>query len=78
MITSRTRAIIPVHLTVEPWISSGVAEFAAAYRMRIIEDAAQAHGSAYNGVKVGASGQLTCFSFYSWQKTWERMETQAL
>jgi dTDP-4-amino-4,6-dideoxygalactose transaminase len=41
-----------------------VVEFATAYRLQIIEDAAQAHGSAYNGAKVGAAGRLTCFSFY--------------
>jgi len=64
MITSRTRAIIPVHLYGRAMDLRKVAEFAAAYRLRIIEDAAQAHGSAYNGAKVGASGRLTCFSFY--------------
>jgi dTDP-4-amino-4,6-dideoxygalactose transaminase len=41
-----------------------VAEFAAACRLQIIEDAAQAHGSGHNGAKVGAAGRLTCFSFY--------------
>ena len=64
MITSRTRAIIPVHLYGRAMDLARVAEFAAAYRLRIIEDAAQAHGSAYNGARVGGSGQLTCFSFY--------------
>jgi dTDP-4-amino-4,6-dideoxygalactose transaminase len=64
MITSRTRAIIPVHLYGRAMDLMQVAEFAAAYRLRIIEDAAQAHGSAYNGAKIGASGRLTCFSFY--------------
>ena len=64
MITSRTRAIIPVHLYGRAMDLRQVTEFAAAYRLRIIEDAAQAHGSACNGKKVGASGRLTCFSFY--------------
>ena len=64
MITSRTRAIIPVHLYGRVMDLRRVAEFAAAYRLRIIEDAAQAHGSTYDGAKVGASGRLTCFSFY--------------
>src|SRR4029077_3105468 len=64
MITSRTRAIIPVHLYGGAMDLEQVAEFAAAYRLQIIEDAAQAHGSANNGVKVGAAGRLTCFSFY--------------
>jgi dTDP-4-amino-4,6-dideoxygalactose transaminase len=64
MITSRTRAMIPVHLYGRAMDLRRVGEFAAAYRLRIIEDAAQAHGSASNGAKVGASGRLTCFSFY--------------
>jgi dTDP-4-amino-4,6-dideoxygalactose transaminase len=64
MITSRTRAIIPVHLYGRAMDLRPVAEFAAAYRLRIIEDAAQAHGGACNGAKVGAAGRLTCFSFY--------------
>jgi len=64
MITARTRAIIPVHLYGRAMDLEQVAELAAAYRLRIIEDAAQAHGSAYNGAKIGASGRLTCFSFY--------------
>ena len=64
MITSRTRAIIPVHLYGRAMDLKQVAEFAAVYRLQILEDAAQAHGSAYNGAKVGASGRLTCFSFY--------------
>jgi len=64
MITSRTRAIVPVHLYGRAMDLKQVAEFAAAYRLRIIEDAAQAHGSAYHDAKVGASGRLTCFSFY--------------
>ena len=64
MITSRTRAIIPVHLYGRAMDLRKVAEFAASYQLQIIEDAAQAHGSAYNGAKVGAAGRLTCFSFY--------------
>jgi len=64
MISSRTRAIIPVHLYGRAMDLRQVTEFAAAYRLRIIEDAAQAHGSAYDGNKVGGSGRQTCFSFY--------------
>jgi dTDP-4-amino-4,6-dideoxygalactose transaminase len=64
LITSRTRAIIPVHLYGRAMNLGQVIEFADAYRLRIIEDAAQAHGSTNNGIKVGAAGRLTCFSFY--------------
>jgi len=58
MITSRTRAIIPVHLYGRAMDLRKVAEFAAAYRLQIIEDAAQAHGSAYNGAKIGPQDGL--------------------
>jgi len=63
MITSRNASNHSVHLYGRAMDLERVAEFAAAYRLRIIEDAAQAHGSAYNGAKVGAAGRLTCFSF---------------
>ena len=64
MITSRTRAIIPVHLYGRAMDLAELVELAEAYRLRIIEDSAQAHGSTRNGTKVGAAGRLTCFSFY--------------
>jgi dTDP-3-amino-3,4,6-trideoxy-alpha-D-glucose transaminase len=64
MITSRTRAIIPVHLYGRAVDLGQVIEFADAHCLRIIEDAAQAHGSTHNGINVGAAGRLTCFSFY--------------
>ena len=64
VITSRTKAIIAVHLYGRAMNLRRVAELAAAYRLRIIEDAAQAHGSTHDGIKVGAAGRLTCFSFY--------------
>src|SRR5437588_11366947 len=53
MITARTRAIIPVHLYGRAMDLERVTEFAAAYRLQIIEDAAHAHCSANNGAKVG-------------------------
>src|SRR5437660_7476684 len=51
MLTSQTRAIIPVHLYGRAMDLRQVAEFAAAHRLQIIEDAAQAHGSVRDGIK---------------------------
>jgi len=64
MITSRTRAIIPVHLYGRAMDLERVAEFAAAYRLRIIEDAPPGSWKCVQRAKVGAAGRLTCFSFY--------------
>jgi len=63
-------AVIPVHLYGRAMDLREVAEFAAAYRLQIIEDAAQAHGSAYNGAKVGAAGRSPA-SVSILAKTWE-------
>ena len=63
-ITSRTRAIIPVHLYGRAMDLTKIRRLASVYRLQILEDACQAHGVARDGVCVGASGCLTCFSFY--------------
>ena len=63
-ITSKTRAIIPVHLYGRAADLSQIESLAAKHGLQIIEDACQAHGVAYHGVPVGGSGRLTCFSFY--------------
>ncbi len=62
--TSKTRAVIPVHLYGRAMDLTEVEQFAQSRGIAIIEDAAQAHGAEHNGVKVGGSGHLTCFSFY--------------
>ena len=64
LITSQTRAILPVHLYGRAADLTAIEQLAARYDLHIIEDAAQAHGVGRNGVKVGGSGRLTCFSFY--------------
>ena len=64
VLTSRTVAIIPVHLYGRALRMDGIEELAKRKSLRIIEDAAQAHGSELNGRRVGASGRLTCFSMY--------------
>lgn len=63
-ITSRTRAIIPVHLFGQPVDMDPVFELAKKHGLKIVEDAAQAHGAAYKGRKVGSMGDAACFSFY--------------
>jgi dTDP-4-amino-4,6-dideoxygalactose transaminase len=64
LITARTRAIVPVHLYGRAMDMTALEELANRHRLTIIEDAAQAHGSERDGIPVGGSGRLTCFSFY--------------
>ncbi len=63
-LTPRTRAIIPVHLYGHPAEMGPIMEFARAYELRVIEDASQAHGAAYQGQRVGSFGDVACFSLY--------------
>lgn len=63
-ITPRTKAIIPVHLYGQPAEMRRILEIAETHRLYVIEDAAQAHGVAYRGRKVGSWGHMACFSFY--------------
>src|SRR6266850_4801745 len=63
-ITSRTRAIIPVHLFGQTADMDPILEFARARGLFVIEDAAQAHGAEYKGRKAGTLGDAGCFSFY--------------
>jgi len=63
-ITTRTRVVIPVHLTGQAVDMGGVWELARAHGLHVVEDAAQAHGASYRGRSCGAWGTLGCFSFY--------------
>jgi dTDP-4-amino-4,6-dideoxygalactose transaminase len=63
-ITSRTKAIIPVHLYGQPAELDLLREIADRYGVALIEDAAQAHGATYHGKPVGSFGECGCFSFY--------------
>jgi len=63
-ITTRTRAIIPVHLYGHPADLDAILSVADAYDLPVIEDACQAHGARYHGRRVGAIGAIGCFSFY--------------
>lgn len=64
-ITSKTKAVIGVHLFGQPFDISAVREICEKRNLVLIEDAAQAHGAVYNGGKVGSFGQFGCFSFYA-------------
>ena len=63
-VTSRTKAIMPVHLFGCPADMEGIGEVAAAHGLRIIEDCAQAFGATLSGRRVGSLGDTGCFSFY--------------
>jgi dTDP-4-amino-4,6-dideoxygalactose transaminase len=63
-ITSRTKAIIPVHLYGMPAAMDRIMAIAERHGLPVIEDAAQAHGARYRGKRVGQFGQIACFSFY--------------
>jgi dTDP-4-amino-4,6-dideoxygalactose transaminase len=63
-ITSRTRAIMPVHLYGHPAAMDRVVELARRRGLAVIEDAAQAVGGAWAGRPIGAWGDAACFSFY--------------
>lgn len=63
-ITSKTKAIIAVHLYGKVADMDAIRTISNRYNIRVIEDAAQAHGAEYNGKKVGNIGDATAFSFY--------------
>jgi len=63
-ITSKTRAIIPVHLYGKLCDMDPINTLAKQYNLTVIEDCAQAHGAAYKGKKAGAFGDFWAFSFY--------------
>jgi dTDP-4-amino-4,6-dideoxygalactose transaminase len=63
-ITSKTKAIIPVHLYGQVSDMDPILEIASRYRVTVIEDACQAHGAEYKGKSAGSMGIAGCFSFY--------------
>lgn len=63
-ITSRTKAILPVHLYGQPAEMDPIREIAARYNLKVLEDAAQAHGAKYKGKRTGGLGDAAGFSFY--------------
>jgi dTDP-4-amino-4,6-dideoxygalactose transaminase len=63
-ITKRTKAVIPVHLYGQPADMDPIQEIAKAYKLWVLEDAAQAHGARYKGRRIGGIGDVTAWSFY--------------
>jgi dTDP-4-amino-4,6-dideoxygalactose transaminase len=63
-LTSRTRAIIPVHLYGQPADMDGIAALAQRHALILVEDAAQSIGARWNGRATGTIGAFGCYSFY--------------
>jgi dTDP-4-amino-4,6-dideoxygalactose transaminase len=63
-ITSKTKAIIPVHLYGQPADMDAINAIAAKHGIPVIEDSCQAHGAKYKGRPTGSLGTAACFSFY--------------
>jgi dTDP-4-amino-4,6-dideoxygalactose transaminase len=63
-VTSRTKAIVPVHLTGQAADMNMIREVASRRGLYVIEDAAQSHGTRYEGRPCGSMGSVGCFSFY--------------
>jgi len=63
-VTSKTRAVIPVHLYGLPADMDAILAVAGTQNLAVIEDAAQALGAEYRGLKVGNIGTMGCFSFF--------------
>jgi dTDP-4-amino-4,6-dideoxygalactose transaminase len=63
-ITPRTKVILPVHLYGHPADMDAINGIAARHGLRVLEDAAQAHGASLAGRRAGSLGDAACFSFY--------------
>lgn len=63
-ITEKTKAICVVHLYGQSSNMEKILELCKKYKLKLVEDCAQSHGSIYNGIKTGSFGDIGCFSFY--------------
>jgi len=64
-ITPKTRAIMPVHLMGKPAAMDQIMAIAKKHDLKVIEDAAEAHGAEYKGQKIGSIGDMAAFSLYA-------------
>ncbi|OGG40272.1 glutamine--scyllo-inositol aminotransferase [Candidatus Jorgensenbacteria bacterium RIFCSPLOWO2_01_FULL_45_25b] len=64
-ITANTKAILIVHIYGHPVDMDPILEVARKHNLKVIEDAAEAHGAEYKGKKVGSLGDVACWSFYA-------------
>lgn len=63
-ITAKTKVILPVHLYGQPVDLDPILALARQHGLRVVEDAAQAHGAKYKGKRLGAHSDIVCWSFY--------------
>ena len=75
VITERTKAVMVVHLYGQPADMELIVGLGKKYKLKIIEDAAQAHGALYKGSKTGSLGDAGCFSFFL-ARIWVRLVMQ--
>jgi perosamine synthetase len=64
-VTSRTRAVMPVHIYGHMADMKPLMELAREFNLAVVEDAAEAHGAEHNGRRAGGIGTMGCFSFYA-------------
>jgi len=64
-ITTKTKAIIPVHLYGQVCNMTEILRLSNKYNLKVIEDCAEAHGASFNSMPVGSMGDIGCFSFYA-------------
>jgi perosamine synthetase len=64
-ITKKTKAIMPVHIFGNPCNEKMLKEISVKYNLLLLEDAAEAHGAEYGGVKIGGIAEMTAFSFFA-------------